>query len=273
MRQYILLILILVLFSHLLAINESYSAFATEKIAIIRAEESKSIFNKPRVRVFYFYPSDYQPDQRYIDAINPFIKDIQEWYAEQLGGNTFYFEPVVLYQSNKITSEYLAEDQIWADVIKELKIQCGYGNVVALVFLARTLEHGNGRSCGPWYSGEFNGDITVSEANFDAEIIAVTTGYCPNGYSLGDWHCSPQAQRGGIAHELGHAFSLPHPWGCSVQGLDYCSKTVMWSWWNWPNVGLLDEEFAPEKKTIKNSAWFWQSSSLEFYAIQRLVSL
>lgn len=214
-----------------------------------------------KVKIVYFYPADYKYDQRYVNAIDPFVKDIQKWYADQLGGTAFYTDPVVVIKGQKNTADYGAAQPTWADVESELGVQCGGGNkTVTLIFLARPLQWGNGRSCGPWYSGGTNnGDVTVSETTFDAQIVGIVTGTCPNGYLLGDWRCSVTAAKGGIAHELGHAFTLPHPLSCDVTAYAYCNNTVMWSWWleGRPTLGLLDLNFAPEKQTLNSSAWFW----------------
>lgn len=209
------------------------------------------------VRVVYFYPSDYSPDPRYLERIDPFMRDVQRWFAQQLGGRTFKALPVQIIKGTQPTTYYTQSDMpTWVKVYAELGVDCG-GDVIPFIWLARTLPHANGRSCGPWYAGTFyNGDATISEANLDPEIVATETGFCPNGFPLGDWRCSPQASRGGTAHELGHVFTLPHPAGCP-DNEPYCSETIMWGWWLWPNTSFIETAFAPEKSTLLGSSWFW----------------
>jgi hypothetical protein len=207
------------------------------------------------VKVIYFYPSDYKFDRRYTKAIDPFIDDVRDWYKTVLGV-TFYAEPMKIVKGKLKAADYGPASDVWINVYRELGVDCG-NNTVTLIFLARTLQHANGRSCGPWYAASDNGDVTLSEEIFDAEIVALKKGYCPNGFPLGDWRCSPAASRGAVAHELGHAFSLAHPEGCDTYGYDYCGKTVMWSWWLWPNIGFINESFAPEISTLRMSPWFY----------------
>ncbi|MDP3954463.1 MAG: hypothetical protein Q8Q06_03560 [bacterium] len=208
----------------------------------------------------YFYPNDYRPDRRYIKAVDPFVQDIQSWYKEKLG-KTFYAKSVEVIKGQKPASDYGPPEMNWVNVYAELGIDCNSNtNVTTLVFLARTLQHANGRTCSPigtWYNSVYNGDVTVSEANFDAEIMGTCPGVPSEDYW---WRCNMAAQRGGIAHELGHAFSLAHPEGCEVNpGYSWCDATVMWAWWFWPDVGFLDisdTPYAPEASTLLASPWF-----------------
>jgi hypothetical protein len=48
---------------------------------------------------------------------------------------------------------------------------------------------------------------------------------------------SRDAQTGALAHELGHALSLPHPTDPAVQ-----AQSIMWSWWLFPRIGLSTPE-------------------------------
>ena len=208
------------------------------------------------VRVVYFYPADYRPNSRYVDAIDPFMADVRAWYQARLG-LTFHAKPVEVVRGVNKAAKYAVGKEVWANVLDELNVQCGMGSVVTIVFMARTLQHGNGRHCGAWYDPFPNGDVTVSEATFDPEIYAPKRGKCQNGFPLGDWRCSPTANRGGIAHELGHAFGLPHPQGCDTVGYSYCDATVMWSWWNWPNIGFINGNVSiPEAEVLSVSPWF-----------------
>jgi len=217
---------------------------------------AKEIVPEHIVKVYYFYPNDYQPDPRYVEAIAIFVEEIRLWFKEK-SGETFKSVPAQIMAGKNNAEDYKKDGPAWANIYKELGINCDTKEV-ALIFVARTIEHGNGRSCSSdWYHADNNGDVTVSEATFDAEIIASETGVCANGFALGDWRCSANAQRGGIAHELGHAFSLSHPHGCDSSGLDYCDRSVMWSWWNWPDVGFIEEEHTPELSTLHKSEWLY----------------
>ena len=58
-------------------------------------------------------------------------------------------------------------------------------------------------------------------------------------------HRSQQSYVGGTAHELGHAFGLPHPPGCD-DGLPECdSEALMWLGFdNYPDTYLTDADIA-----------------------------
>ncbi|MDP2630593.1 MAG: hypothetical protein Q8P56_04250 [Candidatus Uhrbacteria bacterium] len=214
------------------------------------------------VRVVYFYPADYTTDQRYLDAVDPFVQDIRSWYREKTG-KTFYARSVEVIRGQKNAEEYsiptawAPDGAAWANVYAELGIDCNANtSIVTLVFLARTLQHANGRTCAPigtWYNPVYNGDVTVSEANFDAEIAGACPGVALENYW---WDCNQATKRRAVAHELGHAFSLSHP-DCSltVDGRSYCDLTIMWSWWNL-DAGFIDEPTAPEMSTLLASPWF-----------------
>ncbi len=193
--------------------------------------------------VIYFYPNDYQPSQQYIDQIDPSMANVRDWYAAQLDGKTFTAQPVVVVQGQR-KADYYNAGGVWTPVLTELRDRhytdyCGFHTT--LVFVAGSLNFvGGGGSCDAAYSGSDGGIAMLNETLFDQY-----------GASF----------RGIIAHELGHAFTLPHPLGCG-SGNDpaYCSQTVMWGWWTWPNIGLLDLAVAPEKQALAGSPFFSAAS-------------
>src|SRR3972149_1031027 len=74
-----------------------------------------------KVRVVYFYPADYTPDQRYIDKVAPFMKEVRDWYYRVLGsGKSFPTNPVEVVKGTKNTVDYGTEISIWNNVMSEL---------------------------------------------------------------------------------------------------------------------------------------------------------
>lgn len=148
------------------------------------------------VSVVYFYPRDQEPNLEYpVDAI---MADVQDWYGTQVG-STFSVSPAQVVRGKKTAAQY--QDNIWGDILRELGYYCGTG--VHVIFVHPSIGFTGGGSCTPDYqSGD--GTAMVEEG----------------------------LHTGIVAHELGHAFSLPHS----------TCESVMWCWWDYPDVGLLDVE-------------------------------
>ena len=204
--------------------------------------------------VIYFYPNDYQPEQQYIDQIDPTVANVQQWYGAQVG-KTFVTSPVVVVRGQHNSAWY--STAVWTNVLTELRDR-GYadycGQRTVMIFVASSIPFTGGGSCDPAYTAEWGGVAMWPDSIFDQML-----GKPPPSGS--EWCWTPDCSRGVIAHELGHAFTLPHPEGCGVTWPDYCALTVMWSWWNYPNAGLLDLKVAPEKQTLANSPFFSVSSA------------
>ena len=87
---------------------------------------------------------------------------------------------------------------------------------------------------------------------WDLEGLANPSGeyyYCDDGPyygTLGRWF-------GGLAHELGHSFAVPHPPGCE-EGLSTCdTRALMWlGYEDYPNTYLRDDE----KEILRRSSFF-----------------
>jgi hypothetical protein len=75
-------------------------------------------------------------------------------------------------------------------------------------------------------------------------LTAFTQGLNPDDPTTG----TRDAQTGALAHELGHALSLPHPSDPAVQAI-----SVMWSWCLFPRIGLS----APEREQALRFASDW----------------
>ena len=72
----------------------------------------------------------------------------------------------------------------------------------------------------------------------------------------GEWFYPPNRYIGGLGHELGHAFGLPHPPGCDA-GLPTCDyNALMWCgfWGGYPSTTYLRSD---EKQFLLTSPFFW----------------
>ena len=186
------------------------------------------------VSVVYFHPRDATSNLSVLE-VDILIQDIQIWYKDQVG-QTFTLQSAQIVRGQRTTAEYI-DGGVWVPILTELGYFCGTG--IHVIIVHTSLPSAGGGSCDPVYSsGERGGTALVSEANFPANCDVML------------WWCG----FGGLAHDLGHTFTLPHP-SCSWE----CSNTVMLAHWLYPDVGLLDLAEAPEITTLQNSTWFGAS--------------
>ena len=174
------------------------------------------------------------------------IVHVQAWYAEKMGGLTFRLHSVT---PTHCTLENEADYYAW---------EGGYNRVVY------DLQH-----CVPiWWEQPYNvwavypdvlGECGKSELGRGGYGITILHKDDLEGISKpeGHTHCSffraHMTWYGGLAHELGHAFGLPHPPGCD-EGLDTCDwKAMMQLGYNdYPNTYLR----ADETEFLQASGWF-----------------
>jgi hypothetical protein len=168
-------------------------------VAVLLALIVSSASASTTVSVVYFYPSDQQPNDYPADFI---MADVQGWYGVQVG-STFDVGSVQVVKGRKTAVQY--QDNIWGTVLRELGYYCGTG--IHVIFVHPSIGFTGGGSCDADYqSSNAGGTAMIAEG----------------------------LHTGIVAHELGHAFALPHS----------TCESVMWCWGLYPDVGLLDVEIA-----------------------------
>ena len=198
----------------------------------------------PSVRVIYAIPLDRVYDARYERAIRNALRDIQRWYADQLGGITFAISgtlPQVCF--TKEEASYFAGVDGWDRVIDAVQ-HCDPVEHFSdwhtwVVYIdagipcenAETFELGRGG----------DGVAILDAAELESIIAPKTYRECGRW-----WLIWPDARwEGGVAHELGHAFGLLHPPECNASPGTCKDESLMWNGYvYYPETFLRDEDAA-----------------------------
>jgi len=217
----------------------------------------------PTVHVLYFRAKDDPLDQSLLTAFEQGLEDVRRWYGQQVG-KTFRRETVVEVVGQKTIAEYCSELTCqpaadWFDafqaVVGELE-ERGYVNrddprAVYLVGV-QTYEISSslGDPGGAWFSSDGGGVATIGHR----ELQDIAAGCQDDCYTR-------NRALGIFAHELGHAFNLPHPHEDVYSGGadpcdEYCEQTVMWAYPKYPDVGLLDVPEHPETEALRRNPIF-----------------
>ena len=202
------------------------------------------------VRVMYVAPADREFRADYSDGISTAIVDVQSWYRQQLDRLTFAIDNVRPEQCRlPRDQDYYSRGDAWEKVLRDVQ-SCapvrGYTTQFSWVLYVDVYE-----DCGePHELGAGEPGLTMV-ARWDLEGLANPGDYyyCDEGpYDgrLGRWF-------GGLAHELGHTFGLPHPPGCE-EGQPTCDHAaLMWDGYtSYPNTYLRDDE----KAVLRRSPFF-----------------
>ena len=211
----------------------------------------------PVVRVVYIVPSDKTPNLVYAERLTRSIEHVQRFYHSELGlGQTFSLsDPIVEVRESSHSSSYYATSSAGGDPVTSFwynVVNDGFGltgggfndpNAVWLYYIDADNQ------CGQMGGGGTSG-VAAFPANdlrglAGESLVSACVGDLPDGYAppLCRWV-------GGMAHELGHAFGLPHPPGCDegTAACDYGSvlyNSLMWMGYStYPATYLLADDTA-----------------------------
>ena len=200
-----------------------------------------------QVRVIYLVPSDKNVRADYQNEIAKAISDLQRFYREQLGGGlafSLHAPAVEVYQTPHAASFYSTGDNARPGGFFEGVLADGFA------LTGGGFNDPNNRwvfyvdadpACGQGIGG------TQGVALLAANDLRGLTGQanvpvCPNEspdtFGVNRWV-------GGLGHELGHTFNLPHPPGCDAghcTGGSFAANSLMYFGYAfYPNTYLLDE--------------------------------
>ena len=206
----------------------------------------------PSVRTIYAIPSDRIFEERFATVIQDAVIHVQDWYAAQLDGYTFaVVVPIPEVCSLNAPADYYEGVGGWNRVIEDLQncapVKHFSPDHVWAIYIDADLDCDGGGELGAGGDG-----VTIVHRG-DLEGLVD-----PTNYRLCD--SAPRSQYGwigGLAHELGHAFGLPHPPGCN-DGLSHCDEdALMWHgyYWDYPETYLT----ADDMNTLRASPFFRSS--------------
>ena len=194
----------------------------------------------PTVRVIYATPSDRKFNPTYAEAVEQAVSQVQQWYADQLEGDTFVVEtPVPQHCTLSNRADYYARENGWDRVIAGLQhcAQVTYPSIHTIWVIYPDVDF----DCDHSELGRGGYGVTIlHRGDLDGLVNPSTYDQC--GYGPRGEH----GWVGGLAHELGHAFGLEHPPGCD-EGLETCDEdTLMWAGYayDFPDTILTDIDIA-----------------------------
>lgn len=187
------------------------------------------------VSVLYLTPQGQKPNAARVDFFRAATKNVQSWYQKAYG-KTFNFtfgrmlakHPIDWFRCEKENTFNECFAQVGAE-LSERGIAVYDPGTLYLVALQGNDAHYAG-------SGTGNAGLTVVGADTFDKLIkrGCAPGTCPVGGQDGD------GITGGIAHELGHAFGLPHP----ADATPNRSTSLMAEHWHYPRNVFLPMEMA-----------------------------
>ncbi len=180
----------------------------------------------PVVRVIYATPADREFDPAYAQAVEDSTYEVQHWFSDKLGGYSFMLEPPVPQHCTLDNpGDHYARAHGWERILKDLQhcvpVEHFSNRYVWAIFadVPYDCEHSTLGSGG-------DGVLIHHAEDLKGLVSAEPHSVC--GFT------GPPGNSAGFAHELGHAFGLPHPPGCD-DGSETCDTdnrlNIMWTGW------------------------------------------
>lgn len=187
------------------------------------------------VRIIYLVPSDSHPRKEYKNAITKAIQHLQWWYKEQMGGISFILnDPILEVLQTKHEAKWYAENPagdyyLWF-----------WNNVLADSFTLTDAKFNDPNFVWVFYIDAENKIEQYGGAGTNS--IAVLPQHDLSGL-IGESDEPISRWIGGLGHELGHAFGLPHPPMCEENPCcPECQSLMYFGFYNYPETFLLSAD-------------------------------
>ena len=192
------------------------------------------------VRVLYAAPTDREFRSDYRQSIQNAFVDFQSWLRRELEGRTFSLSGITPEECRlSENADFYGRGDAWNKVLRGVQhcapVRGGTSDFGWVIFA--DVEE----SCDePHELGRGGLGLSIM-ASLDGLAYPKPYYYCDEGPYEG----SLGKAIGGVGHELGHVFGLPHPPGCD-EGLPTCDRgALMWDgYMSYPNTYLRDDEKA-----------------------------
>lgn len=210
-----------------------------------------------QVRVIYLVSSDRKVDPAYTAALDSGIRELQKWYGKQLDGPTFRLhDPVVEIVHSRRPAKWF-----YANPNGNNKDDWGFNNTqdeVKRIFGKRF----NTKqfdwiiySDGPGNKGRACGGV----ACLPEDDLLGLVGKHPA-------QKNPLRWIGGMGHELGHSFGLPHP-ADTKKNADAIMWTGMYD--KYPDKAYLTED---DKKILMRSPFFYYENNKPVFELGKVIA-
>ncbi len=187
-----------------------------------------------------FVPKDLTPNVHYIIEITRRMEQIQRWYAEQLRGITFTLEPVVTLIGTYERDHYyqpcfppvMACDwgyALWDNISRDVEQNMG-------------MSFRDDRVIALFIQNDGMGGTALGGGNIALNGLGTAVGDC---LTPG---CMYRLNEGGLAHELGHAFGLPH-----TEGEEYARSIMGQAFYDFPRATVVNSDRNPEIDILLSS--------------------
>lgn len=220
-----------------------------------------------KVKPILFIPSDKTADSGNAQAIDNTMYLLKRWYSGSLqkDNSAFIFTPetTVVYKASHPISYYKCPnhetscdtyDGIWNNVQTELT-SAGFplwSDGTSYIIFVKGGAGWSGSSCLPNCSANwpYPGPVTTAGISILGDwaldgISGKTNTEC---FAQIGSACYQNPQRGAVGHEMGHTFGLAHA--------NDTTGSIMYDWWNYPNVSLISVPGNDEKALLRGSSFF-----------------
>ncbi|MHC2992885.1 PDK repeat-containing protein [Pontibacter sp. HJ8] len=222
---------------------------------------TRTALTENKVTVYYVLPNDAAYSQAEYDAIRKATREVQAWFQINTGGLTYtfaYADTVVVYRGLENTAYY--QQDWWGLLLGEMASQgepIWQQGIVASLWIKTGNAYGIGlgaQACDGYCGVAMAGVENFPEFN--------DTGVCPTDPEGIMWPCVPHAT---MAHELGHAFGLPHP-ADNDSTAAVANHSIMQTHWNYPNNAPENESpwglLTVERTVLWDNPFFEEDISL-----------